>query len=314
MSIALFDPSIASENLGDQIIIDAVVRELTDIFPTEQLVHLPTQEVVSRRTFRLARAAERRFVGGTNLLSSHMTKYRQWQVGLLSTLFMKDITLLGVGWWQYQDKPGIYTSTVLSRILSKNVKHSVRDQYTKDQLGKIGIENVINTGCPTMWRLTDSHCKSILVKKSSRVVFTLTDYKRDVVNDRALISLLRELYETVTFWPQGSFDLSYLKTLTDVSGIEILPPTLAAFNENLARGEVDFVGTRLHGGVRALQRKRRALILAVDNRAVEISRDTGLPVVDRADLERVRIWILNPSSPPVTMNHAAIAQWKSQFA
>lgn len=34
---------------------------------------------------------------------------------------------------------------------------------------------------------------------------------------------------------------------------------------------MDFVGTRLHGGIRAMQHKQRAIIIEIDNRAKEIS-------------------------------------------
>ena len=73
----------------------------------------------------------------------------------------------------------IYTLDFLLKILlSKTYLHSVRDEYTKDMLERIGIKNVINTGCPTMWSLTEEHCKQIPIKKSNSVVFTITDYNK----------------------------------------------------------------------------------------------------------------------------------------
>jgi hypothetical protein len=50
-------------------------------------------------------------------------------------------------------------------------------------------------------------------------------------------------------------------------------------NARSLRYDVDFVGARLHGGIRALQRGRRTLTIALDNRAREIAGDTGMPVV-----------------------------------
>ncbi|MBE9091821.1 hypothetical protein IQ232_19440 [Microcystis aeruginosa LEGE 11464] len=66
--------------------------------------------------------------------------------------------------------------------------------------------------------------------------------------------------------------------------IEILERSLTAFDDLLKSTVIDYVGTRLHGGIRALQNSRRAFIIAVDNRALEISKDTQLPVTHRNNL------------------------------
>ncbi|MDQ7250233.1 polysaccharide pyruvyl transferase family protein [Dongia sedimenti] len=314
MTVALFDPSIASENLGDQIIIDAVVREISDLFPAEQVVHLPTQEVVGRRTFRIARNARERLVGGTNLLSSHMLRYRQWKVGLAARFLLKDVVLMGVGWWQYQDDPDWYTRQIILSTLSKRRSHAVRDEYTKQKLEKIGLANVLNTGCPTMWRLDEKLCASIPARKASDVVFTLTDYKPNRETDVALIDLLRKRYARLFFWPQGSGDLAYLQSIAPLNGIEMVAPTLAAYDALLDSHDLDFVGTRLHGGIRALQKRRRALIVAVDNRSLEISRDTGLPTEERKAVERISDRIERTESTRLALRLNEIAAWKTQFS
>lgn len=312
MSISLLNPSIATENVGDLIIIDSVLNELKSIFPNEGIVSLPTQDIIGPVSKRVASKAKHRFIGGTNLLSSQMLKYKQWKINLLDTIKLRDVTLLGVGWWQYQDTPDFYTKMVLQRVLSKEKLHSVRDEYTKSKLASIGITNVINTGCPTMWNLTDEHCKKIAFEKSENVVITLTDYKKSPDNDRQLISLARKMYRRVYFWPQGSGDLEYIHELGS-SGIKIIPATLDAFNALLeSENSLDFLGTRLHGGVRALQRLRRALILAVDNRALEIAKDTSLPVLQRDDFARIEEWIKNPKRVDLTINFKAIDAWRNQ--
>jgi hypothetical protein len=313
MSIALFDPSIASTNLGDQIILDAVHLELTDLLPQEQIISLPTQEVISRISIQHAMHAKHRLVGGTNLLSARMREYKQWQITLRQSLDLHDVTLMGVGWWQYQGKPDLYTRTILRKVLSRQRLHSVRDQYTLQKLTSIGIDNVLNTGCPTMWRLTPEHCSGIAASKAAAVVLTLTDYHPDPANDIRLIDLLKKHYTTVYFWPQGRGDMGYFRSLQR-DGVDILRPSLAAFDEVLqSAAALDFVGTRLHGGVRAMQKLRRALIVTVDNRAKEISADTGLPIAARDDLEAVEHWISHPSATRINMNWAAISKWKSQF-
>lgn len=313
MTIAVFNPSITSSNLGDQIIIDAVEKEISSIFPFEQIISIPTQEKISTISIGHANRAMQRIVGGTNLLSSHMLRYKQWQINLLQTILLRDITLMGVGWWQYQENPDYYTRKVLTRVLSEKKIHSVRDEYTKDKLVSIGVKNVINTGCPTMWQLTPEHCSAIPSVKSDKVIFTLTDYHKSHQSDVALVELLKHQYDQVYFWPQGAGDLSYLHTIGS-DGVKIISPSLNAYNSVLKNNDsIDFIGTRLHGGVRALQLKHRALILAVDNRAIEISRNTNLSVIDRHAGEDIKKWIMKPERIRIEMNFLAIDQWKDQF-
>lgn len=313
MSIALFDPSIVSSNLGDQIIIDSVIGELSKLMPFDQIINIPTQEIISGVSIKKANDAKVRFVGGTNLLSSHMMSYRQWKIDLIKSYRLHDVTLMGVGWWQYQNNPDIYTRTILRNVLSKSKMHSTRDEYTKNKLKSIGINNVINTGCPTMWRLSPEHCYNIGAEKSESVIFTLTDYHKDPINDIKLINLLKSRYGKVYYWPQGSGDLSYLRSLGD-NGIITIKPSLFAY-DSILRGNdsIDFVGTRLHGGVRAMQNFRRALIIVVDNRAKEISLDTGLPIAERSDMDTIKNWIDRPSRTEITMKWDIINEWKSQF-
>jgi hypothetical protein len=110
------------------------------------------------------------------------------------------------------------------------------------------------------------------------VVVTLTDYNRHLKQDIRLLQILRRAYKHVAVWPQGSKDLRYVRSL-DLP-LEIIPPGLASFDRMLEEGR-DYVGTRLHAGIRALQLGARSTIVAVDNRAREIAKDTGLPIVDR---------------------------------
>ena len=52
-----------------------------------------------------------------------------------------------------------------------------------------------------------------------------------------------------------------------------MSPTLEAF-DNLLESEIDldYIGTRLHAGIRAIQKKRRSIIIGVDNRALEMQK------------------------------------------
>jgi hypothetical protein len=184
-------------------------------------------------------------------------------------------------------------------------------------LRNAGILNVVNTGCPTMWGLSIEHCQSIPSIKSRNVVFTLTDYCRSPKDDLQLIKLLKYSYEKVFFWIQGTGDLSYLSSLWGAQpqiDFHILNPNLNSFDELLRSSDsLDYVGTRLHAGIRSLQMKRRSIIIGVDNRAIEKRRDFGIEVVDRGDFDRLKVLINEPFSTKINLKNENIAHWKSQF-
>ena len=121
-----------------------------------------------------------------------------------------------------------------------------------------------------------------------------------------------DLYPEVMFFPQMREDLHYMQKF-GFDGIKIIPPNLEAYNAILQNEEIDFVGTRLHGGVRALQRRQRALILAIDNRATEIARDTGLPVVQRTDIGAIKAWVESAPEARISLPQKAIDEWRRQF-
>ena len=67
----------------------------------------------------------------------------------------------------------------------------------------------INTSCATMWDLTKEHCAMIKKEKSDKVVFTITDYNKDIEKDTLMIDVLVSNYKKVYFWPQGIEDFNY---------------------------------------------------------------------------------------------------------
>jgi polysaccharide pyruvyl transferase WcaK-like protein len=82
----------------------------------------------------------------------------------------------------------------------------------------------------------------------------------------------------------------------------------------LKREDVDCVGTRLHAGIRALQRKRRAIILGVDNRAEEMGHDFDLPVVARGKVAlELEAEINGYWETRICIARQAIAACKGQF-
>ncbi len=90
-------------------------------------------------------------------------------------------------------------------------------------------------------------------------------------------------------------------------------PTLAAYDALLAAGDSDYIGTRLHGGVRALETGAWGVIVAVDNRALEISRDTGLPVHARGERDAIRATVERRAPLDVRLPYDQITAWKAQL-
>ncbi len=320
MRICLLDPGIEdndgnlSRNLGDLIIREAVEGEINILFKEDDplVTRISTKTPMRAKQYADIRTCNYIFVGGTNLLSAEMNKYRQWEISLLDAFKLRDVVLLGVGWWQYQDSINFYTRTILRSVLSHKYYHSVRDDYTKKKLESIGIKNVLNTGCPTMWPLSNLKPDSISGSKSENVLVMITDYAKKPDLDKKLIEILLENYKKVYFWPQGRRDLAYVSDMN--FPLVILDRTVSALDDLLHSNlSLDYIGTRLHGGIRCLLSEKRALIIEVDNRAKEIANDTGLPTVKRDDFASIRQWIATPSVTQIKLDLPAINKWREQF-
>ncbi|MCE9681657.1 polysaccharide pyruvyl transferase family protein [Halomonas alkalisoli] len=314
MKIALFDTSVCTENLGDFIIMDAVRDHINTMFPDAMVLHTSTHDKISKPSYRISKGSDFSFVGGTNLLSSNMNKYNQWKINLFDGFFLDDIVLMGVGWWQYQKSPNQYTRTLLKSVLHKDMLHSVRDSYAEKMLKAAGISNVINTSCPTMWWLDEEHCAGIPAEKGENVVATITDYNKDPKNDLALFEILKRSYQKVYVWPQGSNDLSYIEELGLNRLSKVLPPNLKVYNNLLASEQsLDFVGTRLHAGVRALQHKKRTIIIGIDNRAFEKAKDFNIKVCPRGQMDELKGILNGDFKTDIKLPNVNIARWKNQF-
>ncbi|MGO2967335.1 polysaccharide pyruvyl transferase family protein [Psychrobacter sp. AOP22-C1-22] len=320
--ITVYDTATGSLNIGDYIIMEAAKRELNDMFKDEIFDYFATHKVLTREELNRAWINSLAFVCGTNLLRGSWrfkAVKNQWSISFFDGFKMQPAILLGVGWNNYRKKTKLRAKIFYRNALRKDILHSVRDNYTKEKLALCGIHNVINTGCPTLWGLDDNHLSTIPKAKSGTVVFTLTDYRKDIELDKKIIKILKKQYEHVYFWPQGSKDRSYLieelgsDSVTEINDILILEESLAAFDTLLQNGEVDYVGTRLHAGIRALQKSKRSIIIGVDNRAIEMQKDINLPVVRRERVEELDRLIEEEWQPELNIPWCEIKKWKAQF-
>ena len=316
--VGILNTSIATENTGDKIIMDSSFNELRSVLLNYQTIEFPTHEKLSNVSYKLQKIIKFNIACGTNLLHSHMGIVKQWNIGLLDAYKIKPVVLLGVGWRsQEKRKTDIYTKFLLGKVLSKTHYHSVRDSYTESKLRDAGISNVLNTGCPTIWRLDKEHCKEIPVSRGANAVVVLTDYSANRELDTKLMDYVLTFYKKVYFWCQGTKDLEYLNTLGFRDNVQLLPPSLNGYNALLSDPSIalDYVGTRLHGGIRALQYKRRSTIIGVDHRANKKGSDFNLPVISRYASEvDIKEMISGDRDTKVLLPVENIEKWKSQFS
>lgn len=317
--VTIFDTASSSLNIGDQIIMEAVITELQELFiDKEQLFTVSTHAGFNRSTRKIVSKSLRSIVGGTNLLNSRRRIFRgnQWSLSLGDILEINNTVLMGVGWQNYQTKINKRAKFTYKKILDVNAIHSVRDQYTKKKLESIGLKNVVNTGCPTIWRLSPNFCLTIPSRKSSNVITTITDYRADKNNDEKMLEILKNNYKKVYLWIQGSGDRKYFESLDkDITeGISLIAPNLAEYDNILLNlQDIEFVGTRLHAGIRALQNGKRAIIISVDNRATEMGKDFCLNVLERSEITSLEQYINKDIQTKIKLPDKEIKLWKEQF-
>ena len=312
-SATVLDTSICSDNAGDEIIMDAVYDVLAEVIPNVYLFKVLTHDFMGEVSRSIVASSKFAIVGGTNLLDSHaLSKNALWKLRLLDTFKLRSALLLGVGWRGYAEPASRTTKAVLKRVLSSEMQHSVRDSYTAEKLRAV-IPNVTNTACMTMWKLTPQWCAGLPRRRAASAVTNLTFYRPDPAADTAMLELLVAKYQTVYFWPQQFHDQDYLDSLK-VAGVRTLNPNLRPYTSFLQTEDVDFIGTRLHGGIRAMQHNHRALIIGIDNRATEINKDTNLPVVQRGEIAAIERWIDGGAATKILLPTEAIAAWKAQLA
>ncbi len=311
--VAILDPSVGTENLGDAIIYDAVREEIDRLFADPLVIRVSTHEYMWQESRRLLNKASHVFLGGSNLLQPRMEWNTQWKLSPFDLLHRIDAICLGCGWKYYGRNPTRYTKALYARALSGRYLHSVRDAMTQAQLQKAGVANAINTGCVTMWGLSPDHCAGIARHKAATVITSVTAYNADPDNDRFMMQTLFAQYDQVWLLVQQPEDLAYAQALAPGSFGRVVQ-SLRRFDELLA-APCDYVGTRLHGGIRALQKQRRSLIVGIDNRAIEIARDTNLPTIHRKDLAGTLADTIAATRPiEVQLPTDAIGRWRGQFA
>lgn len=311
--IIAFDPKIGSENLGDWIISYYSQLQLRELFSEEQIGIAPIHVVPDFQIINSLSHYKYRIVCGTNLMTPHYEWYSNWKIPSNFTGYREIITF-AVGWGTYCEEISERSRLVYNTILSKNGFHSVRDSYTEMKFHQMGIHNVINTGCVTLWNLTQEHCQKIPKHKCDRVITTITDYDTDETNDKLMLDILLDKYREVFVWLQGTADEKYLRKYHQIEKLNIIGNDLNSFNNILSQSKIDYVGTRLHAGIHAMNYGIRSIIIAIDNRAIEMGKDFNLPIILRNEIgEKLADKIDNDFETIIRLPSENIKKWKSQF-
>lgn len=317
----IFDTSSGSQNIGDYIICESVERELNDILKNDFLVKYATHTPVSHfyqnfsknSIYKYCKEASYKFVAGSNILQYRMIRpWANWNINIFNCKPYKNCILVGAGVNPNRKSMDLYTKMLYRNILSKEYIHSVRDEKTKKILEMLGLK-AINTGCPTLWGLSEDFCRNIPKEKSENVIFTLTDYCKDKEKDQQLIDILKKNYKEIYFWVQGSEDLEYFEKLKNTENIKIVGPSLKEYKKILETDNIEYVGTRLHAGIYAMQHKKRAIIIIIDNRAKDMKEIYNLVAIDRNNINEIESMINSKIITNIKINESSILEWKKQF-
>lgn len=318
-NILLLDTSVGSLNKGDDIIMKCVKYQLLGITNNRFTLTLPTHVSpfhwyqVARRSNRVQiySEAKYKFVGGSNLLTMNMlTHFPQWNINLFNYHPLKGSILVGVGAGK-GNKVNTYTKILYSKVLSHKYIHSVRDERTKVILEDMGFK-AINTGCASLWLLTPEFCKDIPTNKSDDVVFTLTHHSREIEKDQFLINILNKNYKNIYFWVQDAKDLKYFRNFKNTEDINIVPPSVEEY-EKILNKKIDYIGTRLHGGIFAMRNKKRSIIISIDERAQGMAETYNINTIHRDNFDHLENMINSEIITNVNVNYEMVNKWLNQF-
>ena len=315
LHLHLLDTSVASDNVGDEIITRYLRAQLEATFPDAYFTTSASHDGLGRFGRGLVEAADAVFLLGTNAL------YDRWRArGGLMPMSRADVramdgklVLFGVGanraWTGRADRRQVRR---LSRLLSQRFTHSVRDSSAMKIVEAAG-RCVLNGACPTIWTLPRQ--QSFAPARPEHVIFSLTAYRADRDADARFLDWLKTRYTRFSFWPQQVEDIAYFDSFANRPDATRIAPNLAAFDRALADpAALDVVGSRLHGGIHGLHAGRRSVILAVDNRAREIGAETQIPVLDRAEApDRLDALLDALIEIDVTASHELATRYLSQF-
>ena len=320
-TVLMFDTSIATLNVGDEIINLSIKKNWPEIFNENYILTMPThtpsfylwQNLLMKKN-RIYERADYKFLCGTNILYTNMLRPEPaWNLFLNNTKIARNTICIGAGIGRNSKNVNWYTKSFYNKVLSKNYIHSVRDDAAKEMLESMEFK-AVNTGCPTLWGLTPEFCAEIPKKKSDTAIMTLTSYQADLKNDHIMVDTVIKNYDTVYFWPQSIKDLEYIHSLKNTDMLKIVPSNIYAYDKILNE-DVDYIGNRLHGGIFALQHACRSIIIGIDYRVEEMGKRFSIPYIMRTNIVKELDTLINTNweTSIKGLDFNVIEQWKKQF-
>lgn len=323
MNVVIFNTAIGTSNNGDYIIYESAKEAINNLldnsFVMEFGSHLNNlgalHYVLPSPKCKFANICDYKFVMGTNLLTSNMFRsIRQWPVYSWNKKLYSNSIMMGVGTTYEDIHMDIFTKKMYCEILRKDIIHSVRDEKSKEMLESISGIKALNTGCPTLWKLTEEVCAKIPSGKGKNVIVSVSGYKSqlDCDADQKMIDIIEENYDTVYLWAQTTEDEKYFRTLKHSKDYKILY-SVKQFQKCCENGDVDYIGTRLHGGIYAMQNGVRSIIIEIDHRARGFRIDNNINTVDRKAISNLAEMINHDIKTDIHLNRNSITEWLSQF-
>lgn len=319
--LVLFDTSLGTTNLGDDIIFQCVLNEMSNIINQYSTIRLATHvdnfnpfQIRKGQKIEFIKNADLKLICGTNLLMDdlHLKRAPQFRLYKWNKVLYERAVLVGVGSTNY--KPiNQYTRKLYQSTFSHDHIHSVRDEWTRESMESMGF-HAVNTGCPTMWGITEEKSAAIPHQKSDRVVFSLSGYNSQLnrENDAKMMDILFEQYSELYAWIQTTRDEQYIDSILHGRQVHKIR-SLAVYDSFLNQNDVDYVGTRLHGGVYALLHGKRTIVVAIDNRARGFHKTHQLPIVERENIEELQEMIPSVFSTNIINPRKEIDTFLGQF-
>lgn len=323
MNIVVFDTAIGTFNQGDDIILESARAQLAPLLDGNYVMNLATHlsnlnlfhYVRNSKKMKYVDSCDYKFIMGTNLLTGDTIRsIGQWSVGPISKRVYRNSIMMGTGITKGGQKMKPYTKSFYKYILRNDIAHSVRDEESKSFLEEIPGITVIDTGCPTLWGLTPDVCEKIPKDKAKNAVFTVSGQPKyqNSERDQILIDTVERNYDRLYFWVQTYEDEAYYKSLKHSKDVTYIH-SLKRYGEVLDNGTVDYVGTRLHGGIYAMQHGVRAVIVEIDHRAKGFREINHINTIERSRLEELNDYINGAIKTEVVLRDKEIREWTAQF-
>jgi hypothetical protein len=287
--VILLNPALGSTNLGDSVIVNAI-KSIFKSWNISFLTELSTHRKWTAEEAKIAMEADYFILGGSNLLTTSLfpLSHTQWKISFNEFRILRNKTILfGPGWRRDEGDLTSFTSRLYGFLMAKDSPQLVRDGVSRERLLKTGRE-IVNSSCPTLFGIQEVE-ENLNCIGNTTVVVALSGNIKNVDQDKKILKIASSNYNKVKLFPQGVFDSKFPEYSDERYfrelglNYEVLEGSLEDFSRELKSGS-HYFGTRLHGGIFAMQHGNPSTIIDVDTRARNIFIGSGYEVLSRESL------------------------------